>query len=97
MLLCFETKSGSINYKTRSASPKARSVQLGRPRAMTDDQIAVARSPKAAGELSSGKIADLTLEYRERRCIGRSASKRLLTKSLWVQGFLFPMAEKIGA
>tara|TARA_R110000868_G_scaffold319513_2_gene580507 strand:+ start:197 stop:745 length:549 start_codon:yes stop_codon:yes gene_type:complete len=39
------------------ASAKARGVQLGRPRAMTDSQIAVARSLKAAGELSSGKIA----------------------------------------
>jgi DNA invertase Pin-like site-specific DNA recombinase len=40
------------------ASAKARGVQLGRPRAMTDAQIAVAQSLKAAGELSSGKIAE---------------------------------------
>tara|TARA_R110000787_G_scaffold199726_1_gene310839 strand:- start:839 stop:1387 length:549 start_codon:yes stop_codon:yes gene_type:complete len=40
------------------ASAKARGVQLGRPRAMTDAQIAIARSLKATGELSSGKIAD---------------------------------------
>ncbi|MBU1286144.1 MAG: recombinase family protein [Alphaproteobacteria bacterium] len=39
-------------------SAKSRGVQLGRPKAMTDDQIAVARSLKAAGQLSSAKIAD---------------------------------------
>jgi DNA invertase Pin-like site-specific DNA recombinase len=40
------------------ASAKARGVQLGRPRAMTDSQIVVARSLKAAGALTSRKIAD---------------------------------------
>jgi len=40
------------------ASAKARGVQLGRPRTMTDAQIAVARSLEATGELSSGKIAE---------------------------------------
>lgn len=40
------------------ASAKARGVRLGRPKAMTDAQIAIARSLKANGELSSGKIAD---------------------------------------
>jgi DNA invertase Pin-like site-specific DNA recombinase len=37
---------------------EAKGAQLGRPRAMTDAQIAIARSLKAAGEPSSGKIAD---------------------------------------
>jgi len=40
------------------ASAKARGVRLGRPKAMTEAQIAIARSLKANGELSSGKIAD---------------------------------------
>ena len=37
---------------------KDRGVKLGRPRSLSDDQISIARSLKAAGEMTSSQIAE---------------------------------------
>ena len=39
-------------------SAKKRGVKLGRPRSLDDDHIAIARSLKAAGKMTSTQIAE---------------------------------------
>jgi DNA invertase Pin-like site-specific DNA recombinase len=54
-----EFERGMISERTVAGlkSAKGRGVKLGRPSALTDQQIKMARSLKASGELTSSQIA----------------------------------------